>query len=112
MATGYGSVAANHSQGARWGRSPSAPSSEAVDSVAGMSSRTCAKPACHTSASATLTYDYSNRTAWVERLDAESHPMRYDLCTEHADALRVPQGWALQDRRVRYPAALPQSIAS
>lgn len=37
---------------------------------------------------------------------------RYDLCTEHANGLRVPQGWALQDRRVRYPAALPQSIAS
>ncbi len=38
--------------------------------------------------------------------------MRYDLCADHADGLRVPQGWALQDRRVRYPAALPQSIAS
>jgi hypothetical protein len=32
--------------------------------------------------------------------------MRYDLCAAHADALRVPKGWALQDRRVRYPAAL------
>ena len=83
-----------------------------MDNVAAMSSRTCAKPGCNTSASATLTYDYSSRTAWVERLDAEAHPMRYDLCTDHAGALRVPQGWALQDRRVRYPAALPQSIAS
>jgi hypothetical protein len=77
-----------------------------------MSSRTCAKPGCNTSATSTLTYDYANRTAWVERLDAEAHPMRYDLCTDHANALRVPQGWVLQDRRVRYPAALPQSIAS
>jgi len=77
-----------------------------------MSSRTCAKPGCNTSASATLTYDYSNRTATVERLDDEAHPMRYDMCAGHADALRVPQGWARQDRRVRYPAALPQSIAS
>ena len=47
-----------------------------------MSSRTCAKPGCNTSASATLTYDYSNRTATVERLDVEAHPMRYDLCAE------------------------------
>ena len=54
--------------------------------VAAMSSRTCAKPGCNTSASATLTYDYSNRTAWVERLDDEAHPMRYDLCADHADA--------------------------
>ena len=71
-----------------------------------MSSRTCAKPGCNTSASATLTYDYSGRTAWLESLDAEAHPMQYDLCTEHADHMTVPQGWALQDRRVRFPAAL------
>jgi Protein of unknown function (DUF3499) len=77
-----------------------------------MSSRTCAKPGCNTSATATLTYDYSARTAWVERLAAEAHPMRYDLCSDHADALRVPQGWARQDRRVRYPAALSHAIAS
>lgn len=77
-----------------------------------MSSRTCAKPGCNISASATLTYDYSARTAWVELLDSEAHPMRYDLCTDHADNLRVPQGWAFQDRRVRYPSALSHAIAS
>lgn len=77
-----------------------------------MSSRTCAKPGCHTSATATLTYDYANRTAWVERLHDEAHPMRYDLCREHADGLRVPQGWHHEDKRVRYPAALPQALAS
>jgi hypothetical protein len=77
-----------------------------------MSSRSCAKPGCNTTASATLTYDYANRTAWVERLHDEHHPMRYDLCAAHADHLRVPNGWALQDRRVRYPAALPHALAS
>jgi len=77
-----------------------------------MSSRSCAKPGCNASASATLTFDYGARTAWIESLDSEHHPMRYDLCGDHADALRVPQGWALQDRRVRYPAALPTSLAS
>lgn len=112
MATGYGSVGPNHSHGHESGPRASASVAGPLDSVAAMSSRTCAKPGCSTSATATLTYDYANRTAWVERLDAEGHPMCYDLCTEHADALRVPQGWALQDRRVRYPAALPQSIAS
>jgi hypothetical protein len=71
-----------------------------------MSSRTCAKPGCNTSASATLTYDYANSTAWLEHLDDEAHPMRYDLCHDHAAALTVPRGWALQDRRARYPSAL------
>ena len=66
--------------------------SEAVDSVPAMSSRTCAKPGCNTSASATLTYDYAGRTAWVEHLNDEAHPMRYDLCSDHADALTVPDG--------------------
>lgn len=83
-----------------------------MDSVARMSSRTCAKPSCSTSATATLTYDYSARTAWVEALDAEAHPMAYDLCADHADALKVPNGWALADRRVRYPAALSHALAS
>jgi hypothetical protein len=77
-----------------------------------MSSRTCARPACNISASATLSYDYSSRTAWVERLNDEAHPMCYDLCPDHADGLRVPQGWALQDRRMVFPADIPQSIAS
>ena len=81
-------------------------SGQALDSVPAMSSRTCAKPGCSTSASATLTYDYASRTAWVELLNDEAHPMRYDLCSGHADTLTVPQGWALQDRRLRYPAAL------
>jgi len=71
-----------------------------------MSSRTCAKPSCNISASATLTYDYAGQTAWVEPLNSEAHPMRYDLCTDHADALRVPMGWALADRRVQYPHAV------
>jgi hypothetical protein len=73
-----------------------------------MSSRTCAKPSCSVSASATLTYDYGGQTVWIEPLNAEAHPMRYDLCAEHADALRVPNGWVLKDRR----AAVPHAIAS
>ena len=64
-----------------------------------MSSRTCAKPSCSVSASSTLTYDYGAQTVWLERLNPEAHPMRYDLCTDHADALRVPRGWVLRDER-------------
>ena len=41
-----------------------------------------------------------------------THPMAYDLCGRHADTLKVPNGWALADRRVRYPAALSHAIAS
>jgi hypothetical protein len=64
-----------------------------------MSSRTCAKPSCNVSASATLTYDYGGQAVYLEHLNPEAHPMRYDLCTDHADALRVPRGWVLRDER-------------
>jgi len=77
-----------------------------------MSSRTCAKPGCTAMASGTLVYDYAGRSAWIEPLDHESHPMHYDLCAEHADHLTVPQGWTFEDRRTRYPAALPHALAS
>lgn len=71
-----------------------------------MSSRTCAKPACSVSASATLVYDYAASTVILAPLNPEAHPMHYDLCTDHADLLRVPNGWILEDHRVRFHAAL------
>lgn len=71
-----------------------------------MSSRTCAKPTCSLGASATLVYDYGARRVLLDDLNPEAHPMHYDLCTDHADALKVPSGWTLEDRRVRYPHAI------
>ncbi|MEA2345838.1 MAG: hypothetical protein QOF63_4007 [Thermoanaerobaculia bacterium] len=63
-------------------------------------SRSCARPGCNQPAVATLTYDYGNSTAWIERLSPEPHPMTHDLCERHAERLSVPQGWHLEDRRV------------
>lgn len=62
-------------------------------------SRKCARPGCSTAASATLLYDYTQRTASLESLATERHPMEYDLCDAHADSLTVPQGWRLEDDR-------------
>ncbi len=61
--------------------------------------RHCARPGCTESATATLTYDYGASTVWIDPLEAEAHPMSHDLCTRHSDALSVPRGWLLQDRR-------------
>ena len=46
---------------------------------------------------AVLGYDYASRVAWLEPPDSLTG---WGLCTAHADALRVPLGWALDDRRV------------
>jgi hypothetical protein len=62
--------------------------------------RQCARPGCSVTAAATLAYDYHRRTTWLDALAAEAHPMCYDLCDAHADALVVPRGWRLEDRRI------------
>lgn len=67
--------------------------------------RQCARPGCAQPAVATLTYDYANQAAWLERLAREPHPMTHDLCEAHADRLSVPQGWGLEDRRTVAPLA-------
>ena len=36
---------------------------------------------------------------WLDNLDEEPDPSSYDLCSGHAARLRVPVGWALDDRR-------------
>lgn len=65
--------------------------------------RHCARPACNEVATATLSYDYAARTAWLDHAAPEGHPMNHDLCAAHADGLKVPVGWSLQDRRGALP---------
>ncbi len=62
-------------------------------------SRSCARPGCGKSASATLSYAYSDSIVVLEDLAAESHPMVHDLCNMHASNVRVPMGWSLNDVR-------------
>jgi hypothetical protein len=50
---------------------------------------------------ATLTYQYATRTAWLDDPAASADPAAYDLCANHAEGLRVPVGWKLDDRRGR-----------
>jgi hypothetical protein len=64
----------------------------------GTSNRQCSRPGCGVLASASLTYDYGARRAWIDPL-GEDHPMAYNLCEQHADGLSVPRGWELLDRR-------------
>ena len=61
--------------------------------------RQCNRSACGETAAATLGYDYAGRTAWLVDITDAPHPATYDLCHRHADALIVPMGWELHDRR-------------
>jgi hypothetical protein len=62
-------------------------------------SRHCARPGCGGPAAAALSYRYASRTVWLDDLDEELEPGGHHLCEDHADRLRVPMGWALEDRR-------------
>ena len=61
--------------------------------------RHCARPGCGAPATASLSYRYGERAAWLEDLLPEPEPSAHDLCPAHAEALRVPVGWTLDDRR-------------
>lgn len=62
-------------------------------------SRTCRRPGCQGSATATLSFRYDSAEALLLDLVDEPHPSRWDLCKLHADTLSVPRGWDLIDRR-------------
>lgn len=64
--------------------------------------RTCTRTGCSRPASATMSYDYHARAAWLDELDPEHSPAGYDLCADHADGFQVPQGWARSDRRTSH----------
>jgi hypothetical protein len=59
----------------------------------------CARPGCSGSPVAVLTYDYRQSTAWLDDVGGRANGTTWLLCMNHADNLRVPMGWDLQDRR-------------
>jgi hypothetical protein len=71
-------------------------------------SRSCARPGCGRPAVATLSYRYAESVVWLEDLAPEDHPMVHDLCGQHADGVRVPNGWELRDERRGLVGAHPQ----
>ena len=61
--------------------------------------RQCSRPGCAEAAVATLTYQYARSVAWLDDLSSDRDPHGYDLCERHAERLRVPHGWRLEERR-------------
>ena len=49
-------------------------------------------------------FDADRLLVWLARRDADADPLRAGgLCRRHADAMVVPQGWTLDDRREPTP---------
>lgn len=73
--------------------------------------RQCSRPTCSEHATATLTYVYASGVVTLDRLSAVRDPNDYDLCTRHADRVRVPNGWHLEDRRIAQDRRLAARLA-
>ncbi len=71
--------------------------------------RQCSRTGCAQSAAVTLTYQYGQAQVWIDDLAVERDPHHYDLCEQHAATLSVPNGWRLQDRRVRRLLVVPSA---
>ena len=72
-------------------------------------SRQCSRTGCALPATATLSYQYARSVAWLEDLSSDRDPHSYDLCERHTGRLSVPNGWRLEDRRVRQQLAFAAS---
>jgi hypothetical protein len=62
----------------------------------------CERPACAEPAVVAYGFDPSRAVAWLEPYvagSAEAGAHQGRLCRRHADAMVVPQGWWLEDRR-------------
>jgi hypothetical protein len=56
-----------------------------------------------------MTYDYASRTVWIDTIDSNPDPgASWSLCAPHAQTLRVPVGWARNDRRTPIIPIRPQ----
>lgn len=53
-------------------------------------------------------FDVDRLLVWISVRDPDSDPMRSgSLCRRHADAMVVPRGWTLDDRRDAMPRLFP-----
>jgi hypothetical protein len=64
----------------------------------------CERPGCSDVAAMSYGFDVDRLLVWLAPRDPEDDPMRAGaLCLRHADAMVVPRGWTLDDRREPTP---------
>jgi hypothetical protein len=62
--------------------------------------RLCERPGCSDVAAIAYGFDVDELLVWLAARDPDGDPLRAgSLCQRHADAMVVPLGWTLDDRR-------------
>src|SRR5262245_12801371 len=64
----------------------------------------CERPGCSDVAAMAYGFDVDRLLVWLAPRDPDADPARAgSLCKRHADAMVVPRGWTLDDRRESQP---------
>jgi hypothetical protein len=64
----------------------------------------CERPGCSDVAAMAYGFDVDRLLVWLAPRDPDGDPLRAgSLCKRHADAMVVPRGWTLDDRRETAP---------
>lgn len=69
--------------------------------------RLCERPGCGASAAVSYGIDNEKLIVWIDSAPALDPARAGSLCRRHADALSVPKGWQIDDRRLPVPMLFP-----
>ena len=70
--------------------------------------RLCERPGCSDVAAMAYGFDVDRLLVWLAPREPDGDPLRAgSLCKRHADAMVVPRGWTLDDRREADAAPVP-----
>jgi len=65
--------------------------------------RLCERPGCGGIAEVSYGIDKAHLTVWVDNIAVSERELAGRLCRRHANALTVPRGWTIDDRRQPIP---------
>jgi len=71
--------------------------------------RLCERPGCAAPAEVSYGIDNSALLVWVDNRPIPERELAGRLCRRHADAISVPRGWTIDDRRQAVPQLFRQS---
>lgn len=71
--------------------------------------RLCERPGCAAPAEVSYGIDNSALLVWVDNRPIPERELAGRLCRRHADAISVPRGWTIDDRRQAIPQLFRQA---
>lgn len=74
--------------------------------------RLCERPGCSTPADVGYGFDADQQLVWIDGFDTAAAGRSGVLCRRHADAMVVPLGWMLDDRRNPTPQLFRPPVAA